>query len=347
MANEYGFFRSDLELKVGVLLWQVVSPVLIIGGSMGNVLSIIIMSKRRFMNSPSTVFLLALAVADLCVLYVGLLRQWVKYTFDVDIRDLSPITCKVHWWLMYTVADIAVWILPAITVERLIATICPLKSKIICTRTKTKIAIVFIVVVPFLVNSHLLYGFGQVVIEMENATIVLPCIPLTDSYANFFGKVWTWIDLCKFSLIPFAILSTGNICIVYKLIKSSRKFKSRVFPTQNNQQSTSDKNKKTSSMSMLLVGLNFMFIFCTLPVCVYFIGEPYWVPKHIPRRVQLQDPWWAVVNIFMYTNSSCNFFLYCLTGSRFRNEVKKIFCGRRNAAGQGVSGRSSEGVWLS
>ncbi|XP_052779346.1 neuromedin-U receptor 1-like [Mya arenaria] len=332
--EDYSHFRSDSELRAGVLVWQILSPFLLVFGTFGNALSIKVLTTPKFLRSTSTVYLLALAVADLSLLYVGLLRQWIKYTFDKDIRHQSGLLCKLHWYAMYTCSDIAVWILPAITVERLVATICPLKSRSVCTKTYAKVVTVSIIVTALLINVHILYGFGRLELQMNNQTVIFPCIPLTKSYEAFFEKTWTWIDLCKFSLLPFAILTSGNICIVYRLLLSSKKFKNKVAPSGNIEAPSGRlHSQRRSNMSILLVCLNFVFIFCTLPVCVYFIGLPNFIPKDIPRNIQLQDPWWALVNMLLYLNYSCNFIMYCLAGSRFRNEVRKLFkCGKQTNA---------------
>lgn len=309
-------------------MWQIVSPILIIFGTTGNVISILVMSQKKFSRWSSSIFLIGLAVADLSVLYVGLLRQWVIYMFGWDFRSSHPVVCKVHWWLVYVCADIPVLILTAITVERLISTLCPFRSKKICTKNKAKVVLGIILVTALVINSHLLFGFGQLGITVGNETMYIPCAPITEKYEHFFAKVWPWIDLCKFSLIPFVILSSGNVCIIYKLISSRRKVMTRVCPLNSRTDAAptaSGTGGRTSYMSILLICLNFVFIFCTLPICVYFIGEPYWIPKDIPRSVQLQDPWWALVNMFMYANNSCNFIMYCLTGSRFRNSVRELF----------------------
>jgi hypothetical protein len=34
--------------------------------------------------------------------------------------------------------------------------------------------------------------------------------------------------------------------------------------------------------------------------------------------------WWAVVNLIQYINNAIHFFLYCLTGPRFRSELKSM-----------------------
>ncbi|KAH3873328.1 hypothetical protein DPMN_036561 [Dreissena polymorpha] len=179
------------------------------------------------------------------------------------------------------------------------------------------------------INCHLLYGFGPLQVDMGNITITLPCVPINEEYEKFFSDVWTWIDLCKYSLVPFAFLAGGNACIVCKMFINKKKLQTQIRPSGTNPSSQQD--EKLSNMSMLLVGLNIMFIVCTLPVCVYFIGEPYWIPKDIPKQIQLQDPWWAFVNLLMYTNSCLNFVLYCLTGSRFRGEVRRLFTSRKLA----------------
>ena len=323
----YPHFRSDWELRLGVTLWQVVSPILLVFGTIGNCLSIIILSKKRFRNWSATHYLIALAGADIAFHYIGLLRQWVKYTWDEDIRFVSNAACKIHWWLMYSSADMPVWILVTITIERLISTIVPHKSKRICTAKVARIVLIILPTMILLINCHLLYGFGRLEVDMDNGTKIIPCAPLTAEYETFFTDIWTWIDLCKFSLVPFAVLSVGNFCIIWSLFISGRRSKTQIAPTQAS--SAPKGNNKTSTMSVLLVCLNVVFIICTAPVCVYFIGEPYWIPKDVPRSVQLQDPWWAFVNILMYTNSTINFILYCLSGSKFRGELKKMFLRRK------------------
>jgi len=43
----------------------------------------------------------AMAVADLAMVDVGLLRQWVYFVFDVDIRAQTSFGCKLHIMLTY------------------------------------------------------------------------------------------------------------------------------------------------------------------------------------------------------------------------------------------------------
>lgn len=44
------------------------------------------------------------------------------------------------------------------------------------------------------------------------------------------------------------------------------------------------------------------------------------------------DMVWAIVSLLMYMNSAGNFFLYCLSGPMFRNQLKGMFCEKSRTA---------------
>jgi hypothetical protein len=250
------------------------------------------------------VYLRGLAAADLAVLHVGLLLDWINFVSDIDIKLIHPFFCKTSLWLIYACADTSVWLLMAVTFERVMHTLYPMKSKSVCTKLCAKFVLLFIIIGALAINSHLLFGFGTLEIEtVDNKTMEIPCAPLSKEYEYFFSKVWIWIGMCKFSLIPFVVLTIGNVCILYTLVKSKRK----IYPLSSTIQSSSLPYQRT--YSILLVALNIVFITCTLPVAVYFIGEPYWIPKDLPMKIKHQDPWWCFVNMLMYTNSCMNFAL--------------------------------------
>ena len=88
------------------------------------------------------------------------------------------------------------------------------------------------------------------------------------------------------------------------------------------------RRKKTSSMTITLVALSVIFFLTTSPICVYNVIEHY-VEDGVaddPRGTGRLRLAWAVVNILMYTNSALNFYLYCLSGARFRQELRRCLC---------------------
>jgi hypothetical protein len=74
-------------------MWVVVPPVILLVGTVGNIMTLIIFHKmRREKNRGSssshsmTYFFSCLAISDLLLLYTGLLRRWLMYIADFDIR---------------------------------------------------------------------------------------------------------------------------------------------------------------------------------------------------------------------------------------------------------------------
>ena len=331
----YSYFRSEAELRAGVLIWQIVSPILMVCGTIGNVLSVVVLSRKNLIQSVSSTYLLSLSVADLSVLWVGLLRQWMRY-LGFDIRTAANWICKLHWWFLYVTLDISVWLLVMVTVERLITTFKPFTNRVLCTKKRAKIVICAIVITALAVNCHVLYGMDLKVSETEAGMEMYTCGPNRD-YMKFFFLVWNYIDLCKFSLLPFFILSLCNMCIIYKVVSNNRKMNTQVAPSG----STATENR-TKAMSKLLLTLNFVFIATTAPVCVYLVGEPYWIPREVPRDIQLEDPWWAIVNILMYINNTVNFGLYCFSGTRFRAELMSL-CTKSANRGSSMIARQATG----
>ena len=174
----------------------------------------------------------------------------------------------------------------------------------------------------------MLYGFVNKGSLDEHDTGIKKCVDINEHYGDFFNLVWPWIDLCVFCLIPVSVIVIGNGCILFGVIKSQQKTRSRSVPSVNTNQRTSLQRGRAnhSSMTAMLFTLNMVFLFTTSPVSIYNIGYTHWMKSGTSHDYATLDLWWAIVNMLQYTNNSINFLLYCLSGTRFRREVKRIFC---------------------
>ncbi|XP_067667594.1 FMRFamide receptor-like [Haliotis asinina] len=323
-------YTQYLEYKAGRWVWSFCPPVLLILGTIGNVLSIIVLNRKSMRDSTVSIYLTALSVMDILVLYTGLLRQWLRVVIQLDIRFISEMSCKVHIWMVYFTLDMSVWLLVSVTVERFVSVMFPYTVKKYYTRCTAFVNIAVITVLLLALNSHFLYGLGDVQMTLGGTTNIERCASLWEGYDHFQSRVWPWIDLCVFSLIPLTVLIIANISIVQKVVsrkRNTRRINPVVLTITTNHERYQD--KKTSSMTMMLLALNVVFFVCTAPISVYLIGEPYWKVDSPPRREAVMSLLWAISNTLMYTNNSVNFLLYCISGSRFRNALKEMFQ-RRN-----------------
>ncbi|XP_053398419.1 G-protein coupled receptor daf-37-like [Mercenaria mercenaria] len=313
------------DYKGAVMLWKIIPPFLIVFGTTGNTITIIVLLQKRLRNSPTSIFLATLAMSDILALTTGLLRQWIKYTFDVDIReDLTVSGCKFHWFIVYVVTQFSSWMLICVTVERVISTFMPHKRRVFCKMRFASITVCAILCFLVSLNAHYLFGYGNLVRNVDNETELERCMPTTDSYAHFIIYSWTWIDLCVFYLIPMLVMIIGNSMIIYKVFDSQRRSRRTVAPTSN--PSVTAQRRKTSSLTVLLMFVSALFIICITPIVVYPIGEPYWkegAPEHKVATMFLVE---TMANLLMYVNHSVNFVVYFLSGSKFRSEVNRVVC---------------------
>ena len=327
-SNDSYLYTTLPDFKVSLLIWKVVSPILIFLGSIGNILSIVVLTQKSIRNS-TTPLLTFLAFTDILVLYVGLFRQWIYHVFDYDIRHFSEITCKIHLWLLYTCLDLSAWIIMALTLERVLATWWPFRVRWLCSRTCIIALVVTVVILLLSVNSHFIYGMADKTHRDSNGTFLMleRCIPVQDEYTEFFINVWTLIDLGMFCLVPFSVIVVGNICILAKLMKNQRRLSAVSLPHDETRiRRWSSSGRTISSLTATLMVLNTVFLITTLPISIFNIGYDYWRQKGDPQTIASLELWWAIVNMLMYSNNCVNFLLYCLSGSRFRKEARKVFC---------------------
>ncbi|KAL8608676.1 hypothetical protein ACOMHN_002905 [Nucella lapillus] len=275
-------------------------------------------------RSAMPIYLTTLALSDTSLLYTGLLRYWLLNVFDLDIRASHTAVCKVHTWLVYSLTMVSAWILTFMTVERTLSVWKPHRVSVLCTRPKAAVIVVCIVSSSLAVNSHLVYGLE--VVDAGNRTY--GCIVPDPHYLHFFNTVWAWVDLTLASLIPFTALLVGNSLILCKIYSSVRS--ARYLGSVCGNGGMTQRKKTMSSMTVTLVALSVIFFMTTSPICVYNVMEHYIYREnqdavHGPGEMRLA---WAIVNILLYTNNTLNFYLYCLSGTNFRKELRKCLCCR-------------------
>lgn len=321
----------DVLEQRAITLWRTFPPFLLVFGTFGNVLTVFVLMQARNRKSSTSMYLTALAVSDFLVLWTGLIRQWIKYTFDIDIRALSVFGCKLHLFLIYDAFLCSSWFLVAVTVERFISVWFPHKVRAFCSPRNAGAVIAIILVCLLLPNLHWFYGVTLNKKTSNNSQQEFACgLTNNSSYSKFFA-LYEWIYLCVFSLIPLAIISLANVLIILKLL--GRKFKTRIQVAPNIGLVVTRRDK-VSQLTVMLLTVNTVFIICTPPLSIYNIWEDDWKERaQTDHDEAVIKVWWAVVNMLAYLNTTLNFFLYFLSGPKFRNQVKDFFCRRRNITG--------------
>ncbi|CAC5420404.1 unnamed protein product [Mytilus coruscus] len=320
----YEDYTTYDEHIAGIYLWKIVAPIMIILGNLGSILCIIVLNRKSIRQYTISVFLTAMAISDTLALNTGLLRNWILYTFDTDIRLSSDILCRFHTWLLYLALAFSAWMLVAVTIVRAGLVCFPNRMKYLCTKQKALVTIIIVAVVLSCSKLPILFGIGDI-IEYNNGTMTIKhCVYLSKKYKLFINNIGSWLDLITFCVIPSVLLIVGNTIIIYKVIKSRQRIGAA-------QQSVNDYRQrnlgtKISSMTTMLVGLNMVFLLSSIPISVYVIGYNQWYEEGDTRDLAVLSLMWPITNILMYSNNTFNFALYVLSGKLFRKETLKLLC---------------------
>ncbi|XP_059157508.1 growth hormone secretagogue receptor type 1-like [Physella acuta] len=296
-----------------------VCPVaLFLFGTIGNLLILLTLRNLRLGRSSMHLYLRALAISDLLVLYTGLLRQWLAWTFDVDLRDQHVILCKLHTWLLHVTLYTSSWLLVVMTLERSCSACFPHRVSSFCTKRRACLVILVIVASQLAIQSHFLIGLSLV----PNPSNVTVCAASSTQYDFVVNTILPIADVVLLSLLPFLFVIVGNVVIVWRAFLSLKTAAELSLTFSKN---VLQRKRRTSSMTIILIGLSAIFLLTTSPSCVYNLWELGGGDDSSVHGAARAELAWALVNILMYCNNTFNFYLYCLSGRKFRNEMRRQF----------------------
>ena len=79
--NNTDVLSNYIEFHIGMYIGQYYPPVIIILGTLGNLLTFIVYGKHRFRSRPPSIYMRSLAVLDSILLLIGLLSFWLITNF--------------------------------------------------------------------------------------------------------------------------------------------------------------------------------------------------------------------------------------------------------------------------
>ena len=244
------------------------------------------------------------------------------YLTNKKTDPYSWTDCKVAYFLYYFCSHFSSSLLMIMTVEKCFALYFPLKGKIVCTLINAKKISAVAALVFFAFDMQHLFIFDTKTSGGQQSCVK---VGIPKYYRATFNKV----DSLLYSFIPLSVMFTANCFIILKFVKAKLNSSSNIGRKSVNQAL----NKSTVKCSVMLLTVSFAFIFLTTPICIYIsVGG-------LPRMVH------SVATILHHLNHGINGVLYCITGSRFRQELKNLFsCNRtkRNMTGSVINTVTSQ-----
>ncbi|KAL8604340.1 hypothetical protein ACOMHN_028103 [Nucella lapillus] len=308
-----------LLYTVSVYIWYLVSPAILLLGNFGNVMTIIIMQRMKSEESVINLYFMAFAVVDLVSLDIILFGEWVGMAFGYFIENQHPILCKIFNWMIVS-TTISGWFLVGLTFHRAVSVVWPHRVNLLCTRRLAIVQIVGMTLFPSLAYSHYLYGYE---LNFSKETGDYSCELKSGRYLTFVNEIFTYIDMVLYSLLPFTCIICANGVLVWALRGTVRMARHNLAEKE----SVAAREKATFSVTRTVIVLCVRYVMLTLPASVdYIFGSFFLTAAEVPSPEEAKTYLSSLVmHMLMFSNNAVNFYLYCLTGKRFRVEFIRIF----------------------
>ena len=252
-------------------------------------------------------------------LFLGDFLRWLNTAdtkgqiLGIEFAEEYFVWCALIYSMRYYGQLVSSWLTVAITVERFIGVAFPLKASQICTKTKTNIVISIIWLLSIGLSC-----FPFWTLRINSAYGIKWC-----EYKNQeeFDR-WSWAIIRIMSLIlPSIIIFVFTGLIIYKLQKITRNRAEMSRLTSKGKKQTLERQ-----LTIMLIAVSVTFLILRLPyVITYYMFDfrhDFWgeeIGVWFEYRLWLARD---ICDVFATANYAINFFLYCLTGSQFRSNIK-------------------------
>ena len=291
-------------------------PVLIPIGLIGNVLSFLVMTKPNNRKMSTCVYMASLSINDNILMLLCLHYYLVS---AVQIHTWHSFECKLHAFAALFALQNGTFQVLAMTVDKYIAIKWPHKAAIYSTARRAKVITVSVSICVCIYNIP--HFFPSIAIRY-------PCIGYAINGA--ITKVYTWFTFVLNAIIPFTMLIYMNCVIVNAVRNSHVFFKANNETTNKGRDQGIETRRKTMKSAekhlvIMLLWVTILFLILLCPTYFRFIYLVF-AKRDTPFKYAQSMLFSEITSELYVSNSGINFFLYCISGQKFRNDLREILC---------------------
>ena len=266
------------------------------------------------------------------VIFSAGLISYLNMAHRMDMPPDHTWSCRVTTTLGFISALSSVLFILSMTFDRFYSIIKPHKAASFNTVERAKISIICIVI------FSVLYNIPHLFVTSNRDNICLPY----GSASGPIGRFYYWMSFVIHFAFPFVFLLIMNSVIIHAISKSF-KIKGRETTGEHGQGQSKGlgKTSETHVYATLLL-VTFAFLICTTPAYVFFVFAMFYDYSESAQRFAGFHLFYNVAQKLQYTNYGINFFLYVMSGGKFRTDLMKLFyCLRRTLPRHSKSAENS------
>ena len=307
----------NLDKAIQIKVFQIIYITIILVGTVANMISFIIFSRKKFKNTLfSTYFRVLLLVDTFGLLYLTL-SKYLHLGFDINLRDLNTFLCKITMPIAYSVPTISAHLTVVISFDRWLSIAKPTALLI---RKKRKFQLnlcVIIILVNFVYNGQLFYSYMGYSIENNKKWKV--CLIYNENLLSI-------MDLINSTILPFILMFLFTFLTINKVFISRNRIRSavlnpRIAAINGDIMCHYDLSRKRDiRIAINSILLNLVFLFLNAPQSIFFFMSKYILNNSTYSTIYVQS-----TLILSYLNHASVFFINLIVNTHFREELLNWF----------------------
>ncbi|CAF1406682.1 unnamed protein product [Adineta ricciae] len=313
MLNASSSSSSYWNWSSAIINRYVPIPLLIIG-TFGNILNIIIFTRKTLRKNSCVQYLLSTTVVSLLVLYIGLITRFLN-GYNLDYTSYFSILCKIRYFLTYLLLYCSSWFITLACFDRYCSSSLSASLRNLCNQKIVYRSIYVVTFVGCLIYVEAFYCFNN-------------------GHVDSVGSCYTTSTACQVvdGLLLMIFFTTIPICLMiifsYLTLRNRRRSRRQVATTNQSPSEsiprTQVRKQDLQIMTMLFVQVGILIIFSS-PMGVYklYSSLTVYTDKSVERK-EIENFLAQIFILMTYFNNSVMFFVYTLTGRIFRQELLKL-----------------------
>ena len=312
--------QTYMEYKIADFLAVYWFPILIPIALVGNTLSFLVMIKPNNRKMSTCIYMAAISINDNFMILL-VLYNWIG--IGMKLYDPNPLECELVVYWVFIAMQNSTYQVIAMTIDKYIAIKWPHKAAIYSTPKRAKVTVIGVTLSIFIYNIPHFF-----ITKMVGGV----CIGYVAG--GMFTIVYSWMSFIVNGLVPFTLLIYMNYVIVKKVRISRKMFEDHEGQgklkgeSQNNAANTKRQQtmKNTENqLTIMLLLVTILFLILMIPTYIRYIYTQF-IKTDTPAKYASFALFFQISQKLYNTNNGINFFLYCISGQKFRNDLKEILC---------------------
>lgn len=281
-------------------------------GIFGNVLVVIVFSRKRLRVFSFSFYNRAKAIVD-CIILLHSFRHWAAFILDANIDITGLLICKVLEYSAWSTGSISVWLLAVSAFDRFVAIAYPNKFSFM-RKTSTQIILtLFVITYCILVHLYMFLNTTLIVTGQNGNLTQLACLIADPSVQ----KTVYWINMVDQLTGVFLVNNILVFVMIYSIYRSRSRFKQI---KENKDNKTSIRDRKFAVNSIVL------------SVKCLILKSPLYIVSLISAYDLTPDASFMLfmLTVALYTVESMSaFFINMVVNKLFYDEFLSIFYANR------------------